>query len=99
MANYCHVITLPIQILGWLIYSIGFNILRQLISLLLSGDWANENEMFISALPLMISNLINGIILMPFWQSIKSIVYYDIICRREGFDLKIRDRTIELTSD
>ncbi|MBN3940082.1 MAG: hypothetical protein V7L21_11065 [Nostoc sp.] len=93
------VITLPIQILGWLIYSIGFNILRQLISLLLSGDWANENEMFISALPLMISNLINGIILMPFWQSIKSIVYYDIICRREGFDLKIRDRTIELTSD
>lgn len=93
------VITLPIQILGWLIYRIGFNILIQLISLLLSGDWADENKMFISALPLMISNLINGIILMPFWQSIKSVVYYDIICRREGFDLKIRDLTIELTSD
>ncbi|MEH2223879.1 hypothetical protein [Nostoc sp.] len=87
------VITLPIQILGWLIYSIGFNILIRLITLLLSGDWANENKMFISALSLIISILINGIILMPFWQSIKSVVYYDIICCREGFDLKIRDRT------
>ncbi|BBD66164.1 hypothetical protein NIES4072_01570 [Nostoc commune NIES-4072] len=93
------VITLPIQILGWLIYSIGFNILIRLISLFLSGTWANENKMFISILPLMISILINGTILMPFWQSIKSVVYYDIICCREGFDLKIRDRTIELTSD
>ncbi|MDZ8140445.1 MAG: hypothetical protein RM049_35000 [Nostoc sp. DedQUE04] len=83
------VITLPIQILGWLIYSKGFNILIQLISLLLSGDWANENKMFISTLLLIILNLITSIILMPFWQSIKSLVYYDIICRREGFDLKI----------
>jgi hypothetical protein len=84
------VISLPIQILGWLIYSRGFNIFIQLISFLLSKDWANENEMFIRALLLITLNLINGIILMPFWQSIKSAIYYDIICRREGFDLKIR---------
>ncbi|WP_224087384.1 hypothetical protein [Nostoc sp. MS1] len=93
------VVTLPIQILGWMIYSIGFRVLIQLISLLLYKDWANENERFISVLFLMISNLINGITLMPFWQSIKSVVYYQIICRQEGFDLKICDRTIEITSD
>lgn len=51
--------------------------------------------MFISTLLLMILNLITGIILMPFWQSIKSVVYYDIICRREGFDLKIN--TVQIT--
>ncbi|RUR85850.1 hypothetical protein ACF3DV_24115 [Chlorogloeopsis fritschii PCC 9212] len=91
-------ITLPIQILLWLILSFGFSIILGRISDLLFTQSGNNNDFIISSIVLIALNLINGIILMPFWQSVKSVVYYDIICRREGYDLILRDRSIEQTS-
>jgi hypothetical protein len=35
-------------------------------------------------------NLLIGVIVMPFWQAMKAVVYYDIRCRQEGLDLKLR---------
>lgn len=35
-----------------------------------------------------------GILIMPFWQVIKAVVYYDLRTRREGLGLKLRDRDI-----
>jgi hypothetical protein len=37
-------------------------------------------------------NLIGGVLLLPFWQSIKAVMYYDLRSRREGIDLQLRDR-------
>ncbi|MGB7444300.1 MAG: hypothetical protein WA919_24805 [Coleofasciculaceae cyanobacterium] len=41
------------------------------------------------SLVLIITTLILGGIIMPFWQSVKAVTYYDLLCRREGIDLKI----------
>ncbi|MDM9385326.1 hypothetical protein QUB80_32240 [Chlorogloeopsis sp. ULAP01] len=88
-------ITLPIQILLWLILSFGLGIIFARISELLFTQSGSNYNFTITTILLIILNLINGIILMPFWQSVKSVVYYDIICRREGYDLKLRDRSVE----
>lgn len=36
--------------------------------------------------------LVTSVITMPFWQSVKAVLYYDVRSRREGLDLEIRDR-------
>ncbi|AFY76607.1 MAG: DUF975 domain-containing protein [Hydrococcus sp. C42_A2020_068] len=41
-----------------------------------------------------LSNLVSipiGAIFIPFWQSIKGVIYYDLRARKEGIDLQIRD--------
>lgn len=37
-------------------------------------------------------SLAGGVFLMPFWQIIKAVVYYDLRSRQEGLDLELRDR-------
>lgn len=37
-----------------------------------------------------------GTLIMPFWQAIKAVIYYDLRSRREGMDLQIRDRKFEV---
>ncbi|MBD2460470.1 hypothetical protein H6G89_05375 [Oscillatoria sp. FACHB-1407] len=39
----------------------------------------------------LITSFIGWIIVFPFWQSVKSVLYYDLRNRREGFGLKLRD--------
>lgn len=41
-----------------------------------------------------IISLVGGILVMPFWQAIKAVIYYDLRTRREGLGLKLRDRNI-----
>ncbi|MEM9163137.1 MAG: hypothetical protein AAGC54_08710 [Cyanobacteria bacterium P01_F01_bin.4] len=36
--------------------------------------------------------LVAGIFTMPFFQSIKSVLYYDLLSRREGLDIQLADR-------
>lgn len=43
---------------------------------------------FISAL----TSLAGGVLVMPFWQSLKAVLYYDLRNRREGLGLQLRDR-------
>jgi hypothetical protein len=40
----------------------------------------------------MITSLLGAAIVMPFWQAIKAVLYYDLRTRREGLDLSLRDR-------
>ncbi len=89
-------ISLPLQIILWLFFSLLFNLIIQLIYKF-SNTVLNPDDTLLSTLFLIILSFVNGIILMPFWQSIKSVVYYDILCRQEGFDLKLRDRNLEIT--
>ncbi|AFZ13292.1 hypothetical protein Cri9333_2425 [Crinalium epipsammum PCC 9333] len=39
-------------------------------------------------------SLVGGAFLLPFWQTTKAVLYYDLRSRREGLDLQLRDRTI-----
>ncbi len=36
-------------------------------------------------------SVLSGAFFLPFWQAVKSIVYYDLISRKEGLDLKMRN--------
>ncbi|WP_293043893.1 hypothetical protein [Moorena sp. SIO1F2] len=31
----------------------------------------------------------SGALLVPFWQAIKSVIYYDLCSRKEGIDLQL----------
>jgi hypothetical protein len=37
-------------------------------------------------------SLLGGAMIMPFWQAIKAVIYYDLRSRREGLDFQLRDR-------
>ena len=37
-------------------------------------------------------SLLGAAVVMPFWQAIKAVIYYDLRSRREGLDLQMRDR-------
>jgi hypothetical protein len=37
-------------------------------------------------------SLLGGALVLPFWQAIKAVIYYDLCSRREGLDLRLRDR-------
>lgn len=39
-------------------------------------------------------SLVGGIFVMPFWQCMKAVLYYDLLSRREGLGLQLRDRKI-----
>jgi hypothetical protein len=34
-----------------------------------------------------------GALLIPFWQSIKAVIYYDLLTRKEGLGLELRETT------
>ncbi|NJQ97971.1 MAG: hypothetical protein HC784_10775 [Hydrococcus sp. CSU_1_8] len=36
-------------------------------------------------------SIVLGAFLIPFWQAIKAVIYYDLRTRKEGIDLEIRD--------
>jgi hypothetical protein len=39
-------------------------------------------------------SFLSGAVIVPFWQTIKAVIYYDLRSRREGLGLKLRDRDI-----
>jgi hypothetical protein len=80
-------VTLPINLLGNIPSFIG-----QIMTSSQSGPLANPSTQALGSL-LMSSGFILGLLaelfVMPFWQAIKAIVYYDLRNRREGRDLII----------
>lgn len=82
-----YLITIPIQI--------PFTILSTTIQAALAS-LARENSGYaaLSQLLSVIIGLISAALIVPFWQSIKAVVYYDLRSRREGMGLKLRDRDI-----
>jgi hypothetical protein len=85
-------ITLPITILTWLIASISLALLI-IIFPQISEFFAREDSL-ISILFFGFFSFCNGVISMPIWQCIKSVVYYDIRCRRDGWDLNLRQHQL-----
>lgn len=77
------IVTLPILLL--------FSYLPQL--LLLRFEPGTSAYAIVYLITFIIS-LVGGIFVMPFWQAIKAVIYYDLRSRREGLGLKLRARDI-----
>lgn len=84
-------IALPVVIFSWYFSNILLGVIVQRFSKFYQ---IFGNDFFISTLLLTFFSLGQGIITMPFWQSIKAVVYYEIRCRRDGLDLKLPNRDI-----
>ena len=82
-----YLITIPIQL--------PFSFLSQLIQIAVVSS-GQENSIFLLFLSLLnlIVVLSSIAIVVPFWQAIKAVVYYDLRSRREGFGLKLRNREV-----
>lgn len=76
-------ITLPLSIIARLLS----NIFQIIISVFISYD--SPLFSILTFLLTIIFNIALGALYMPFWQAIKSVVYYDLRSRREGIDLGI----------
>jgi hypothetical protein len=79
--------TIPLQ----LPFSITSMFIQQILR-----PMAEQNSGY-AALSFIISlilSLASAIFIVPFWQSIKAVIYYDLRTRREGLGLKLRDHTI-----
>ena len=79
-------ITLPISI----VVQIVSTIIQIVLGLLFPNDSPEFALLyFVLFLGLSVSS---GALLIPFWQSIKSVIYYDLLSRKEGIGLEIRDQ-------
>jgi hypothetical protein len=80
-------ITIPIQFIIQIITSI-----IQLILIPLAKD--NALFSIISVLLILGITFAGGALIVPFWQTLKAVVYYDLRSRREGLGLQLRDHDI-----
>lgn len=81
-------ITIPIQIVVQIITSILQVIFASLI---------RDNPGFFTLVYLLLTlalSFAGGAVVLPFWQTVKAVIYYDLRSRREGLGLKLRDREI-----
>ncbi|MFQ4145448.1 DUF975 domain-containing protein [Chlorogloeopsis sp. ULAP02] len=90
---------LSISLIGFLI-TIPIQIFAQIISFILQGIFAPliRQEPIIFGLIFFVLTIIlsfgSGALILPFWQALKAVVYYDIRSRKEGLGLKLRDHDI-----
>lgn len=81
-------ITLPIALLSNLFSSVPNAIIEASVP-------EGPNRVILTLLSTLISFAISlalNILVLPLWQSIKAVIYYDLRNRREGLDLQLRDR-------
>ncbi|WP_026732766.1 hypothetical protein [Fischerella sp. PCC 9605] len=81
-------ITIPIQIVVQIISTI----LQLAFAPLLQQNSVVFNLLFVVLI--MILSFASGAFILPFWQAIKAVIYYDLRSRREGLGLKLRDYEI-----
>ncbi|NEO92984.1 MAG: DUF975 domain-containing protein [Moorea sp. SIO3G5] len=83
-----------IVVVGFLIslpISIAVQIATFIIQTILSLLFPQESAIFIWLYLVLVFGLsfASGALLVPFWQAIKSVIYYDLCSRKEGIDLQL----------
>ncbi|MBE9005628.1 DUF975 domain-containing protein [Fortiea sp. LEGE XX443] len=81
-------ITIPIQIIVQIIATILQSIFLLLI---------RENSALFTLVYVLVTvglSFIGGALIIPFWQTVKAVIYYDLRSRREGLGLQLREREI-----
>ncbi|MBD2253725.1 glycerophosphoryl diester phosphodiesterase membrane domain-containing protein [Nostoc parmelioides] len=81
-------ITIPIQIVVQIVITI---VQAAFLPLINEGNTAFA---LLYAVIVLVLSFGSGALLIPFWQSIKAVIYYDLRSRREGLGLQLRDREI-----
>ncbi len=81
-------ITIPIQIVVQIVISI---VQAAFLPLINEGNTLIALLYFVIVLAVSFSS---GALLIPFWQTIKAVIYYDLRSRREGLGLKLRENEI-----
>lgn len=73
--------------------SIVVQIVTTIFQVVLSALFSSNSPTFalLYLLLVLAVSLASGSLLIPFWQSIKAIIYYDLRSRREGLGLQLRD--------
>ncbi|WP_199299841.1 DUF975 domain-containing protein [Trichocoleus sp. FACHB-262] len=85
VVSVAFLITIPIQLL--------FQVVISVLQAALGQDSVADSALSVIFSVLILSlSLLSGMIIMPFWQALKAVVYYDLRSRREGLGLKLRDR-------
>jgi len=79
-------VTIPASI----VVQIVITILQTVLTALFSTDSPIFWLLFYFFITLPLS-FASGALLIPFWQAIKAVIYYDLRSRKEGLDLEIRD--------
>lgn len=81
-------ITLPIQI--------AVQVVSSIIQLVFTALLEQNSPVFgfIFFVIILCLSLLSGAVVLPFWQAIKAVIYYDLRTRREGLGLKLRDREV-----
>ncbi len=64
--------------------------LVQLLFMLLQAALGSFLPSFVIGTLSLILVLLSNIVIIPFWQAIKAVIYYDLRSRREGLDLTLR---------
>lgn len=80
-------ITLPIQIVVQIVSTIVQLIFTPLLE-------QNSGFGLLFAVIILALSFASGAVILPFWQAIKAVIYYDLRSRREGLGLKLRDYEI-----
>lgn len=80
-------VTLPLYI----VVQIGVNIIQAILLKTLAVNPLDVNFQILSFLVAYFLGLVSGAVILPFWQTIKAVIYYDLRSRREGFDIQLRD--------
>ena len=80
-----YLITIPI--------SIVVQILSSIVQLSLAALLSPDSPAFFlfNLLFSLLIGLASGALLIPFWQAIKAVIYYDLCSRKEGLDLELTD--------
>ncbi|MFN8949930.1 MAG: DUF975 domain-containing protein [Aphanizomenon sp.] len=81
-------ITIPIQF----IIQIITTIIELIFTTLLKEDILSSS--IISFVLTFGLSFVGGALILPFWQTVKAVVYYDLRSRREGLGLQLRDHDI-----
>ncbi|MEQ8538101.1 MAG: hypothetical protein RIB93_11710 [Coleofasciculus sp. D1-CHI-01] len=79
-------ISIPIYIIVQIIVSI----LQGVLLTVLAADPTSVGFQILSIIVGYVLGLVSGALLLPFWQAIKAVVYYDLRSRREGLGMQLR---------
>ncbi|NJO39496.1 MAG: DUF975 domain-containing protein [Cyanobacteria bacterium CRU_2_1] len=79
-------LTIPLQIIVQVLSSVLNTILVTFV------PSNSPSYMLLTIAASYILSFASGVLIIPFWQSIKAVIYYDLRSRREGLGLELHDR-------
>lgn len=82
-------ISLPVYIVS--------NVLTAIVQVVLTKILGPESSLFFLfyMMLVVVVSIVFGALVIPFWQAIKAVIYYDLRSRKEGLGLEIRDSISE----